>query len=74
MRTLPIKNVSNIRKGIANVILPYQYERSLKKIYNGEKFDLIITPTPPITLGSLTARLKKKHNAQVYLILRDIFP
>jgi glycosyltransferase involved in cell wall biosynthesis len=30
--------------------------------------------TPPITLGSLAARLKKKHNAQVYLILRDIFP
>lgn len=74
VRTLPIKNVSNIRKGIANVILPYQYERSLEKFYNGAKFHLIIMATPPITLGSLAARLKKKHNAQVYLILRDIFP
>jgi glycosyltransferase involved in cell wall biosynthesis len=74
VKTLPIKNVSNIRKGIANVILPYQYERSLEKFYNGAKFHLIIMATPPITLGSLAARLKKKHNAQVYLILRDIFP
>lgn len=74
VKTLAIKNVSNIRKGIANVLLPYQYERALEKFYKNEKFDLIIIPTPPITLGSLAASLKKKHNAQVYLILRDIFP
>lgn len=74
VKTLAIKNVSNIRKGIANILLPYQYEKAIDKFYKNEKFDLIIIPTPPITLGSLATSLKKKHNAQVYLILRDIFP
>lgn len=74
VKTLPIKNVSNIRKGVANLVLPYQYQFNINKFYKNKKFDLIIIPTPPITLGSLAAHLKHKHNAQVYLILRDIFP
>jgi glycosyltransferase involved in cell wall biosynthesis len=74
VKTYPIKNVSNIRKGIANLLLPYQYQKEINKFYKDRKFDLIIIPTPPITLGSLAVKLKKKHNAQVYLILRDIFP
>jgi glycosyltransferase involved in cell wall biosynthesis len=74
VKTYPIKNVSNIRKGIANLLLPYQYQKEISRFYKDRKFDLIIIPTPPITLGSLAKDLKKKHNAQVYLILRDIFP
>lgn len=74
VKMLPIKNVSNIRKGIGNLLIPYQYEKAINEFYADRKFDLIILPTPPITLGSLAAKLKKKHNAQVYLILRDIFP
>jgi glycosyltransferase involved in cell wall biosynthesis len=74
VKTLYIKNVSNIKKGIANILIPYQYEKALKYFYNNRTFDLIILPTPPITLGTLAAKLKKKHNAKVYLILRDIFP
>jgi glycosyltransferase involved in cell wall biosynthesis len=74
VKTLPFKNVSNIRKGIANLLLPYQYQKEINKFYKNRKFDVIILPTPPITLGSLAANLKKKHKAQVYLILRDIFP
>jgi glycosyltransferase involved in cell wall biosynthesis len=74
VKTYPIKNVSNIRKGIANLLLPYQFQKEINKFYKDRKFDLIIIPTPPVTLGSLAKDLKKKHNAQVYLILRDIFP
>lgn len=74
VKTLPIKNVSNIRKGIANLLIPYQYQNEINRFYKDQKFDLIIIPTPPITLGSLAKKLKKKHNAKVYLILRDIFP
>ena len=74
VKTYPIKNVSNIRKGIANLLLPYQYQKEINKFYQDRNFDLIIIPTPPITLGRLAKHLKKKHNAQVYLILRDIFP
>lgn len=74
VKTLPLKNVSNIRKGISNILLPYQYEKELKRFYKGKTFDLIIIPTPPISLGSLAERLKRKHKAKLYLILRDIFP
>ena len=74
VKTLPIKNVTNVRKGVANLLLPYQYKLALNKFYKDEDFDLIILPTPPITLGKLAEQLKKKHKAKVYLILRDIFP
>lgn len=74
VKTLAIKNVSNLHKGIGNLLLPFQYQRAINKFYKKRKFDTIIIPTPPITLGSLASSLKEKHNAQVYLILRDIFP
>lgn len=74
VRTLPIKNVPNYLKGISNLLLPYQYQLALYKFYKGKTFDLVITPTPPITLVDLAAKLKKKMNAKFYLILRDIFP
>ncbi len=74
VKTLPIKNVPNYLKGISNLLLPYQYERALNKHYRGQRFDLIIMPTPPITLIDLAAKLKKKFGARLYLVLRDIFP
>ncbi len=74
VRTLPIKNVPNYLKGVSNVFLPYQFERALNKFYKKKSFDLIVSPTPPITLVGLVAKLKRKHNAKFYLILRDIFP
>jgi glycosyltransferase involved in cell wall biosynthesis len=74
VQTLPIKNVSNFIKGISNVLLPIQYWFALKKNYSNKSFDAVIMPTPPITLGGLAHRIKKKYNAKLYLILRDIFP
>lgn len=74
VKTLPIKNVSNYLKGISNLLLPYQYKWALKKYLPDVQYDLIVIPTPPITLVDLAASLKKKHNAKVYLMLRDIFP
>lgn len=74
VKTLPIKNVNNYIKGISNLLLPYQYQRAIKKYYPEVKFDLIVVPPPPIALADLATSLKKKHNAKVYLMLRDIFP
>jgi glycosyltransferase involved in cell wall biosynthesis len=74
VRTMPLKNVSNYIKGLANLLLPYQYEAAINKFFPGKRFDLIISPTPPITLVDLAARIKRRHQAQFYLILRDIFP
>lgn len=74
VQTLPIKNVPNYLKGIANVLLPYQFERALNQFYKEKSFDLVISPTPPITLVDLATKLKRKFGAKFYLILRDIFP
>lgn len=74
VKTLPIKNVTNVIKGISNLILPFQYEIAINRFYQTDKVDLIVIPTPPITLVNLTSKLKKKLKSKVYLILRDIFP
>jgi glycosyltransferase involved in cell wall biosynthesis len=74
VKTLPVKNVSNYLKGIANLLLPFQFASALKRFYPDRSFDLIITPTPPITLVDLASRLKRKYGSRLYLVLRDIFP
>lgn len=74
VKTLPLFGVGIIKKGIANVMLPYQYKKAIQK-YNLEfDYELILTPTPPISLYGVVAWLKKKSGAKTYLILRDIFP
>lgn len=65
---------SLIQKGISNILLPYQYKKAIKQSSIALDFDLIIIPTPPITLVSVAVWLKKRSNAKLYLILRDIFP
>lgn len=72
--TMKLFNVGKIQKGIANLLLPYQYKRALRKSGLDLHFDLVFMPTPPITLSDVTAWLKKDYGAKVYLILRDIFP
>jgi glycosyltransferase involved in cell wall biosynthesis len=74
VKTLPVKNVPNYLKGISNLLLPSQYYKAIKKFYPEIKFDLIITPTPPITLVDLASKIKSKHGSVLYLMLRDIFP
>ena len=74
VQSLPIKNVPNYLKGISNVLLPYLFERALNQFYKEKSFDVIISPTPPITLVDLAAKLKRKFGAKFYVILRDIFP
>jgi len=75
VKTLKQTNVRNVfLKGIAQVLLPYQFKRGYKKYLKGIKFELILMPTPPITLVSLAKHIKKLNNCLYYLILRDIYP
>lgn len=74
VKTFPIKNIPNLLKGVSNILLPFQFEMALRKFYAGVRFDLIISPTPPVTFVDLVSRIKKKHKSKFYLILRDIFP
>lgn len=74
IKTLPLFNISIVIKGIANILLPYQYKRALARNFGNVIFDLVVTPTPPITFLEITEYLKEKYGAKIYLILRDIFP
>lgn len=74
VKTHKLFNVHPVKKGIANVLLPGQFLKAIRRFCAGRKFDLIITPTPPITFVDVVARLKKEYQAKSYLILRDIFP
>ncbi|MDR2906994.1 MAG: glycosyltransferase family 4 protein [Bacteroidales bacterium] len=74
VKTNKLFNVNPIKKGIANLRLPYQFKKALKKHVKDLDFDLVLTPTPPITFSSLVYWFKKRYNAKYYLILRDIFP
>ncbi len=74
VKTLPLFNVGAIKKGIANLLLAKQYKKALLTNNIKLDFDLILMPTPPITLTPVASWLKKKTGGKLYLILRDIFP
>ena len=74
VKTLELFDSGKLLKGLANILLPWQYKRALKKYGVDLNFDLVIMPTPPITLTAVAFWLKKKYGSITYLIMRDIFP
>lgn len=75
VKTMSLLNVGVVQKGLANLLLPFQYKKAINKhLKSGSVPDLIMMPTPPISLVTVASWLKKKSRAKVYLILRDIFP
>ncbi len=67
-------NVSLFEKGISTIRIPYCFNRAIKKYFENINFDLILYPTPPITLANTVRYLKKNTGAVTYLLLKDIFP
>jgi len=50
------------------------FNEAINKYFSDVKFDLVLYTTPPITLVSAIEYVKKRDNAQTYLLLKDIFP
>ena len=69
-----IKQSNYIKKGISTILLPYLYNRAIKKYYSEIKFDLLLYSTPPITIYGLVNRLKRTTKAKTVLMLKDIWP
>jgi len=67
-------NVKYVRKALTMMSIPRKYISAIKKHFEDKKFDLVVYPTPPITLAPVVKYIKKRDNARTYLILRDIFP
>lgn len=74
VKTQKIFNVHPLLKGVATVRVPHQLKSAIKEHFSKRSFDLVVTPTPPITFVNIVAWLKKKYPLKSYLILRDIFP
>ncbi len=72
--TLNLFGGGKIEKGLSNILLPLQYKKALKRHNISLDFDLILMPTPPITLINVALWIKRKSKGKLYLILRDIFP
>ncbi len=67
-------HADKIRKGLIQLTIGARMIRALKRVFPGEGPDLIVFPTPPVTLGGVVRRLKKQYSARSYLMLKDIFP
>ncbi len=75
VKTLQIFNVHPIIKGLATLTIPLTFKRAIKKHLGNRHFDIVLTPTPPITFIDIVVWLKKHQKDIIsYLILRDIFP
>src|SRR5262245_25234730 len=72
VKTLPMHKVNFIVRGLATLLAPLQFWRTLKR-YQKERFDAVLVYAPPITL-SFVAEWAKKAGARYVLNVQDIFP
>ena len=68
VNSIKLLNVGFIAKALANLMLPFLFLNASKK-YLPQTVDMVISPTPPITLTNVIRRVKKQHNSFFYLIL-----
>ncbi len=74
VKTLNIQKTSLIEKGLATLMVEYQFLSAVKKYFSEIKFDLVLYSTPPITFSKVIEYVKKRDAAFSYLLLKDIFP
>lgn len=74
VKTLNITKSNPVEKLLATLTIEKQFDSAIRNYLGNVKFDLILYTTPPITFNSLISKLKRKHNAKTYLMLKDIFP
>src|SRR5690242_7454856 len=71
-RTLPMHKVAYLLRGLGILFAPLQMWRALRR-HVSSKFDAAFIYSPPVTLGSLGALLRRE-GMRVVLGVQDIFP
>ena len=61
-------------KVISMLTIDKIFVKAIKKYFSKVHFDLILYPTPPITLLGAVEYVKKRDGAKTFLLLKDIFP
>lgn len=74
LKTLNLQKTNLLEKGLATLLLEYQYISAIKKYYGNISFDLVIYSTPPVTFARVINYCKEVYKANTYLLLKDIFP
>lgn len=73
-KILNMQKTNIFEKGISMMTIDSLYLRAIKRHFGGVKFDLVLYPTPPITLLHSIQYIKSRDKARTYLLLKDIFP
>lgn len=74
VKTPQIAGVGLLKKGIGTMVITPNIKRALKRFCADERYDLVLYPTPPITLAGVVDWVKRRDGARTYLLLKDIFP
>lgn len=74
IKTLNIRNTNIIEKGLATLLLEWQFDKAIRKYWGTVKFDLVLYSTPPITFNKVIKDIKQRCGCRSYLMLKDIFP
>lgn len=63
-----------IKKGLIQLSIEPGMKSLIKKRIWDEQFDIIVYPTPPITLAGVVDMCRRHYGCLTYLMLKDIFP
>lgn len=74
IHTMNVFTENIIRKGVANVLLPYQYKKAFNRFWSEKHIDVVIVATPSVMFASFVSFIKKRSGSIVYLMQKDIFP
>lgn len=66
--------VNFIKKGINTVLIEPKCKAAMRRYLGGERFDLVLYATPPITFAGVVRFAKKRYGCRSFLMLKDIFP
>lgn len=69
-----ITKINLVEKGISILSISTLFKIAINKYYKDVRFNLVLYPTPPITLASVVEYIKRRDNSRTYLLLKDIFP
>lgn len=69
-----VQKTNVIEKGINTVLIEPRLTAAIRRYCRRIHFDLVLYPTPPITISGAVAYVKKRDQAKTYLLLKDIFP
>ncbi len=74
VKTGNITKTNLFEKGLSTLLIGYWYNKAIKRYLPQIKWDIVLYSTPPITLASTIASIKKSDCRLTYLLLKDIFP